>query len=278
MLMRILTINVQNLDGDPRRQQFLNEELRRLSPDLLALQEVVQSEELRQLDELLAGSGLNGTHQAQTLAYEPPWADRYGGTAIATRWPHRVVETLDLRLQDAADVPWCTLAAVVEVPGEGEMVFVSTTASWRLDAEAARERQALALADLDTRHRRALPTVIAGDFNADPDAASIRFLTGRQSLAGRSVYYQDAWAAAGEGPGHTWTDANPVARAVIDQIVRQPGHARRIDYVLIGSGHAHSQGSCRVRSAKVVFDRDSDGVWASDHFGVLVEADVEATG
>jgi len=32
-----------------------------------------------------------------------------------------------------------------------------------------------------------LPTIIAGDFNATPDAASIRYLAGRQSLGGRSV-------------------------------------------------------------------------------------------
>lgn len=274
MLMRILTMNVQNLEGDPRRQQLLNAEMRRLSPDLVALQEVVQGEDRRQLDELLTGTGLEATHQVQTLAYQPPWADRYGGTAIATRWTHEVVETLDLRLHDAPDMPWCTLAAVVDIPGEGEMLFISTTASWRLDAESARERQALALTDLDMRHRRALPTVIAGDFNAEPDAASIRFLTGRQSLAGHSVYYQDAWTAAGNGPGFTWTDANPAARAVIDQIVRQPNHARRIDYVLIGSAHAHSKAHCRVASAKVVFDHSSDGIWASDHFAVLVEADV----
>jgi hypothetical protein len=37
---RILTLNVQNDEGDPRRQELLNRELRRLEPDLVALQEV----------------------------------------------------------------------------------------------------------------------------------------------------------------------------------------------------------------------------------------------
>lgn len=53
---------------------------------------------------------------------------------------------------------------------------------------------------------RALPTIIAGDLNAGPDAASVRFLTGRQSLSGRSVHYHDAWPVAGDGPGHTWSE------------------------------------------------------------------------
>lgn len=172
--MRILAMNVQNLEGDSRRQNILHTELRRLSPDLVALQEVIQSEERRQLDELLADTGLEATHQAQVLAYDPPWVDRSGGTAIASRWPHQVVEALDLRL---LDIPWCTLAAVVDIPGAGEMLFIGTTASWRLDAEP-------------------------------------------------------------------------------------------------GSAHAHPKAHCRVVSAELVFDRDFDGVWASDHFGVLVEAEV----
>ena len=50
------------------------------------------------------------------MAYTPPFADRYDGTALASRWPHEVVEVMDLRLTDAPDVPWCTLAAIVELP------------------------------------------------------------------------------------------------------------------------------------------------------------------
>ena len=53
-----------------------------------------------------------------------------------------------------------------------------------------------AITDLDARHRASLPTLIAGDFNAAPDAASIRYLTGRQSIAGRSVHCHDAWETA----------------------------------------------------------------------------------
>jgi endonuclease/exonuclease/phosphatase family metal-dependent hydrolase len=143
-----------------------------------------------------------------------------------------------------------------------------------LSAEAARERQALAITDLDARHRQALPTVIAGDFNAGPNAASIRYLTGRQSLDGRSVLYHDAWAVAGEGPGHTWTTENPNAKAGIDQIVGQPEYRERFDYVFIGGWDAHPKAHARVETAKLAFDRPIDGVWASDHFGVVVDLEI----
>src|SRR6266496_989921 len=266
MRLRVVTLNVWNEEADPRRIELINRELRRLEPDLVALQEVVHTDERRQLDRLLDGMDLPRTHQAEVMPTVLPHGERYGGTAVATRWQHRVVEVLDLRLAEAADVPWATLAVAVTLPGEGELLFIGATTAWRLDAESARERQVVALTDLDARHRTALPTIIAGDFNAAPDATSIRYLTGRQSLGGRSVQYHDAWEVAGEGPGYTWTVDNPNARSVIDQIVQQPNHRRRIDYVFVGSWGAHPRAHARVRTAALAFDRPVDGIWASDHF------------
>jgi endonuclease/exonuclease/phosphatase family metal-dependent hydrolase len=134
----------------------------------------------------------------------------------------------------------------------------------------------MALTDLDARHRRAIPSIIAGDFNAAPDAASIRYLRGLQSLDGRSVHYHDAWEIAGVGPGYTWTVENPNTRDVVDAVVRQPQHHRRIDYVFIGSWHQHRGAYCQVRSAAVAFDQPFDGVWASDHHGVVVDVELGA--
>lgn len=275
MHLRVVTLNVWNTEGESdRRLKAINKELRRLDPDLVAFQEVVQTAEVRSLDTLLDGMDLQHTHQADLQRFNPPFADRYGGSAVATRWPHQAVEALDLRLPEAADVPWATLAVTVQLPDIGEMLFIGATAAWRLSAEAARERQAVMIADLDARHRRELPTLIAGDFNANPDAASIRFLTGRQSLQGRSVLYHDAWSVAGEGPGYTWTVDNPNAAAGAKQIVGQPGHRSRFDYVMVGSWDAHPKAHARVEAARLAFDRQIDGIWASDHFGLVVDLEV----
>jgi endonuclease/exonuclease/phosphatase family metal-dependent hydrolase len=270
----VLTVNVQNDEGDPRRMRVLKRGLRELAPDLVAFQEVVRSPERDQLAELLEGSELRGTHQAEVLSYAPPFADRYGGSAVASHWPHRIAEALDLRGADAPDVPWCSLAAIIELPDESELLFIAATTAWRPAGEAARERQVVALTDLDARHRRDLPTIIAGDFNAAPESASIRYLTGLQSLQGRSVHYHDAWAVAGQGPGHTWTSDNPTARADIQQLVGQPTYHRRLDYVFVGSWDAHPQAHAEIRSASLAFDQPVDGVWASDHFGVLAELEI----
>ena len=99
-----MTLNVQNTTaGDPRRVQLLNDAIRRVAPYVISLQEVMSTDHL---EVVLDGTGLNGTHQSEVLGYEPPFVDKYGGTAVATRWPHRIVETLDQRLTDAPDVPW----------------------------------------------------------------------------------------------------------------------------------------------------------------------------
>jgi len=186
--VRVLTINVQNDEGDPRRSEVLNRGLRELASDLVAFQEVLRSPEREQLAELLVGLELRGTHQAEMLAYEPPFADRYGGSALASRWPYRIVEALDLRGSDAPDVPWCALAAAIELPCEGELLFIAPTTAWRPAAEATRQRQVVALTDLDIRHRRQLPTIVAGDFNA------FRFRLRRRrgavrSLSGAAISY-----------------------------------------------------------------------------------------
>jgi hypothetical protein len=49
---------------------------------------------------------------------------------------------------------------------------VNPTTPGEPSVEDVRVREARAVLDLDDRHRRALPTVVAGDLNAAPDAAS----------------------------------------------------------------------------------------------------------
>jgi len=88
------------------------------------------------------------------------------------------------------------------------------------------------------------------------------------------VHYHDAWGIAGDGPGWTWSADNAKARETLDQIVRQADHRERIDYVFVGTWHAHPRAHAYVRSARLAFDTPRDGVWPSDHFGVVVDLDI----
>jgi len=58
--------------------------------------------------------------------------------------------------------------------------------------------------DFDGGHREAMPPILTGDFNAEPESDEIRFLRGFTVLQDRTTFMQDAWAVAGDGgPGYT---------------------------------------------------------------------------
>jgi endonuclease/exonuclease/phosphatase family metal-dependent hydrolase len=237
--MRVMTRNVQHDVGDPRRTDLLNRELRAARPDLLAIQEVRYPE---QLNRLLAHTRLRHvTHQADVLRTQPPEADRYGGTAVATRRPHRVVDVVERRVDG---FHYWTLAVRV-----GDLLFVTLTTPWEPEAAHVRELQAK---EVTLRYGGMLPYVVAGDLNARPDEAGVRHL---------ATHLRDAWDVAGAGPGLTWTPPNPLAE---EEIARTGGRPGRIDYVFAGPG-------LRVTSVRLVGEQPVDGVWLSDHAGVVAD-------
>jgi hypothetical protein len=61
---------------------------------------------------------------------------------------------------------------------------------------------------------------------------------------------------------------------VANQIIRQPDHRRRIDYVFVGSWPAHQNTYSHIKAAKLAFDQPVNGFWTSDHFGVVVDLEV----
>jgi endonuclease/exonuclease/phosphatase family metal-dependent hydrolase len=115
--------------------------------------------------------------------------------------------------------------------------------------------------------------VLAGDLDAAPDASSVRFWRGLQSLDGLSVCYQDDWESARPGePGHTFAPRNPLVAG--GEMPLEPG--RRIDYVMVRGGD-HGP-TLEISSCELAFDEPVGGVWASDHFGVVAGLAVPAPG
>jgi endonuclease/exonuclease/phosphatase family metal-dependent hydrolase len=260
--LRVLTLNVltfASADG-PARHAVLRSLIRDLDADVIALQEVTRSHDFDQATDLL-GTG-------HTVIDLPGGDPRFGVECLAARLPITEVHTLDRLIAQGHRAH----AAAIEVtaPGNlGTVVVVHHKGTYELDLEHVREQQAVAtgrfVEDL-LRDRPGMPVVMLGDFNAAPDAASMRYLTGRQSLGGHSIRYEDAWEAVhGDEPGHTFTPRNPLVRA--GQMPLERG--RRIDHILIRSGRHGALldvGAChRVLSDPV------NGVQPSDHFGLLAE-------
>jgi endonuclease/exonuclease/phosphatase family metal-dependent hydrolase len=256
-----MTLNIWNILTDwPERRVEIVKWIDRLDPDLVSLQEVIETSDGKNQARWIADEAA----AAYDVAYagEKLWGDiGLFGNAVLSRWPIDEQHSMALAGETVADD---VRRSIVHARTGGIDMF-ATHLNWKFDDGITREAQVLEVDEFVRSHAdpaAPLPPVLAGDFNAEPDATEIRFLSGTATLAGRSVYYQDAWRVAGaRGPGLTWDNRNPYAFSV-----REPD--RRIDYVFVGWRH---DAKGRVESARVVCDRALTGTFASDHFGLLAE-------
>jgi endonuclease/exonuclease/phosphatase family metal-dependent hydrolase len=266
MSIRVLTFNLWGRNGDwPARRAVIRKALSDLPPDLIAFQESYVGSGLDQIEELVE-SGFHVIHQQRR-------APAGMGVSIASRHPLKAVYEIDLHVTTRTDdFPSGALIAEVASPDPvGSLLFVNYFPSWQLDFELERERQAVAVARriIELIGPKELHVVLAGDLDADPSAASTRFWTGRQSLDGLSVCYRDAWKSAHpKEDGETFTPANPL-------VADWDWPFRRIDYILVRCGE-HGGPTLKIVSCSRWLDEPVNGVWASDHFGLLAELESSA--
>lgn len=264
-----LRVAVQNVWGRygawPQRREVLRAGLREAAPDLITFIEPVKVDDYDEVEDLV-GPGYEVVYQSRRER-------DVVGTALASRWPIEDVHELDLQVSDRmAGSPDVTLAAEIRaLEPFGPLLFLAANPKWEMGYERERELQALIAARFveEWLADREAHVIIAGDFDAVPDAASIRFLSGRQSLDGVSVCYRDAWASVhGDEPGHTFTPHNALVRDG-ETAWDVP---RRIDYVFVRCDDYGP--TLEIRDCRRLFDTPCDGVWASDHFGVMAELGV----
>jgi len=264
--LRVLTLNLWGQHGSwPARRAVLRDGLCVLRPDLIALQELITSDTYDQVSDLLGPD--------YTILHQTGRGEDGSGASIACRWPARNVQAADLHLTSRIDptIGWIGSVTAVEVrvPGAiGPVLFVHFKPSWQWGFERERELQAVAAAQFIEAivGQRVMHVVLAGDFDAPPEAASMRFWHGRQSLDGISVCYADAWQSVhADAPGHTFTPQNPLV--VTGEMPLERG--RRIDYILVRCDD-HGP-SLDVPACTLAFDTPVNGTWASDHFGVVAD-------
>lgn len=278
-VLRVLQLNTWNVEGPwPARLAEITALIAHHGPDVICLQEVVAGADGRSTAHIIAeqasASGPRDWHVAFAATPYPDEVEgvpdgAQWGVAVLSRWP--IATTAWRLLTDGYPSMWIVLHARTN----GVDVF-SVHLTPAAHDSVWRERQALEVDDFVRQHRdpgSPLPAVIGGDLNAAPDASEIRFLCGLQSLDGRSTYFQDAWAVAGDGtPGYTWDPANPFAAPL-------HLHPKRVDYVLVGDhfplnapsapGAPPGDGTGRVVHCEVVGRVPLTGTHASDHHGVL---------
>jgi endonuclease/exonuclease/phosphatase family metal-dependent hydrolase len=173
--MRALTLNLFGHDADwPARRQVLTAGLRRLRPDVVALQEAIVDDAYDQAAELL-GPDYHLAHQTRGLIAD----GRHHGASVASRWPILEVHEVDLHL-------------------------TPRTGNYSAVAVVRRIEQLVA--------GQPAHVIVGGDFNATPDTSSMWFWTGRRSLDGTSTAYRDCWESIhGSEPGLTFEPRNPLS-------------------------------------------------------------------
>jgi endonuclease/exonuclease/phosphatase family metal-dependent hydrolase len=274
MSIRVVTLNLWGRSGAwEERRPVLADGLGKLGADLLAFQEAVVADGYDQVADLL-GPDYHVAHQGGR-------APDGVGVSIASRWPLGEVHEVDLYVTPRTEGFACmTLVAEVHAPDPvGPLLFVCNNPNYQYDYELERELQAVAAARFieELVGGRRLHVVLAGDFDAYPDAASVRFWRGRQSLGGMSVAYRNAWEAIHpDDPGHTFTPSNPLVPSRSNPMVvdgeRVLEVGRRIDHIMVRCGH-HGP-TLDVVACERIFDQPVGGVWASDHFGVMADLEV----
>lgn len=268
--LRVLTLNMWHRE-DPweLRREVIRRGLRKLDPDIIGFQEVLElrAGELKQnqLDDLLRDFPYRYAFgPAQTLGVGFEF-----GNAVASKHPLHGQQVFKLPGEETGETRSVVHAWVTTPFGEVP-VFV-THLNWKLDHGSVRIRQVQRLVELIERHApvsETWPPILMGDFNAEPESDEIRFLRGFATIENKSIFFADAWAYGGDGgPGFTFDRKNPYA-------ARSHEPPRRIDYIFVRGPSARWQGE--PLTTRLVFDEPEDGVYASDHFGVYTELSTHA--
>lgn len=235
----LVTLNLYHDKADwPKRLPLIVAELRRLKPDVIALQEVLGHEKLRNQAQVLA----------ETLGYEyafsstdPESSPRRYGNALLTRRPILATHWIRLEpLDDARTALHLRLAF-----GERIVNVYTTHLHWTDAGGAIRERQVAGLMRFVADTADGAPSLIAGDLNAVANAPELKALANG---------FVDAYAAV-----HPRESADAKANSTLNLAYYPP---KRIDHVFL------QRDKFAPIAAEVILNRARDGVWPSDHYGV----------
>jgi endonuclease/exonuclease/phosphatase family metal-dependent hydrolase len=259
--VRVATWNLWWRNGPfEDRQLAIEATLGQVNADIVGLQEV----SLKDPDHLRWLAADLGYHSVQAPRGE---GDRWGlGNAIVSRWPF---VSSSWEYLDVGDMPphRTVLGATIDAP-MGPIDVWTTHLSHGFDQSALRVRQLRQIGNIVAGHRTRVadadrfPPVLLGDLNAVPDSDEIRMMTGRSDPSAPGLVFTDCWEHVGDGPGATYSDANPY---VNDSAWPQ----RRLDYVMVGWPRRRPMGN--PMSAELFGQRPLDDVVASDHYGVVVD-------
>ena len=249
MIFRIVTLNLElNHKGWKTRRDLIAAELPSLSPDIWALNEIhVPSQTGRWLKD--AAEKATGTKYTLLQQSRTGEESRTRAEGLLSRYP--VIESANLDFQSHHCV---ALTARLEVGPKCLDVYVTNLINARVE-DSARQYQVARLLEWVRARGGVEQAVVCGDFNAAPDALSIRLMA--------EVFRPTQVQATAFSP------------------LRDPGgdpthpewqrFDRCIDYIWVPA-------SVKVRATGLCFNRAVEGndeLWPSDHVGVWADLEFD---
>lgn len=258
--LKVMTVNLRH-DSDQweRRFPLIADEIDRLDPDIIGVQEVeIAKDQADKLNDLLEKRG----HKKYNLytKRKSGFLGFFGGEGIAimSRWP--IVEK---HFEDTGEMR-VSIIARIKHPSGGFIDFANTHLDHGGGAagDANRDDQAKQTLDLVGRNDDCFPTFLTGDMNATESSPALK----RFKSAGFGDSYRDVHGAETEKTGNT-----AMIKLADGAFTQNPN--RRIDFVM---GRSAGQRTVKPLESLVCFkNHDAKGFYPSDHLGVMTTYEVK---
>lgn len=241
--MKILTLNTWTEKGPWRKRwETIFKAAGEIRPDVIAFQEIFNAE--------WAGEIQRRTGYP-SLVYLPE--SQISGLAVLSNYAVRKTECLEFKAQSAQKEPRrYLLSAEFELNGQ-TVLFCNTHLTWRLNESEIRYRQVDEILQVIKKNKTAEKAVICGDFNAAPDTPEVMKVT--------DAGFTDTFIAVNRGSeALTWDNQNPYAASASSRLPD-----RRIDFIF-------TREFGTPKASRIVLKKPNEnGIFASDHYGVLTE-------
>ncbi len=241
--MKILTLNTWTEKGPWRKRwEIIFKAVGEMKPDFIAFQEVFNPEWANIIQERTG---------YEERVYLPE--SKISGLMILANYPAARAEILKYKTQSSSMEPKRYLLAAEFDFQNQKILFCNTHLTWRVGESEIRAGQAGEILNFIEKNNSPQMAVICGDFNASADTLEIKRVAG----AG----FMDTFSALNPGSeALTWDNDNPYAASASSRLPD-----RRIDFIF-------ARGFGTPKASRIVLKKaNENGIFASDHYGVLTE-------
>jgi endonuclease/exonuclease/phosphatase family metal-dependent hydrolase len=240
--MKIVTLNTWGTDGPyEKRWEVLIEELMRLNPEIICLQEAFDPELAENIQEAVGCPNV--------------FMSLRSGLAILAKFELSNEKTLAYQTQSPTESYLREMISSVIKTEIGDLLVATTHLSWKSKDKFVRIEQVKEL--IATTKDGNAGIILAGDFNDVPESPAIEEL----KHSGFKDIYEMLHPNKNE---HTWDNRNPFIQT---HKVKFPD--RRVDFLFFDEALLKKR---KPKKCEIVFNRaNSEGIYPSDHYGVFAE-------